>query len=132
MIVLSEVAQRALSPAVNDPGTAFSVLALMTALLLDHTEEADGEKEPVYDRVSLIPLKEADLVTQAMDPIARDGAGNIEIALRLQKILSAINTHAPEMAVRTAAAHQARLAYDRARNALPCEEERLQIGRAHV
>ncbi len=127
MIVLSEVAQRALSPAVNDPGTAFNVLALMTALLLDHTEEADGEKEPVYDRVSLIPLKEADLVTQAMDPIARDGAGNIEIALRLQKILSAINTHAPEMAVRTAAAHQARLAYVRARSALPCEEDRLLL-----
>lgn len=127
MIVLSEVAQRALSPAVNDPGTAFNVLALMTALLLDHTEETDGEKEPAYDRVSLIPLKEADLVTQAMDPIARDGAGNIEIALRLQKVLSAINTHAPEMAVRTAAAHQARLAYVRARNALPCEEDRLLL-----
>lgn len=66
-----------------------------------------------------------------MDPIARDGAGNIEIALRLQKVLSAINTHAPEMAVRTAAAHQARLAYVRARNALPCEEDRLlQMQRA--
>lgn len=127
MIVLSEVAQRALSPAVNDPGTAFSVLTLMTNLLLDQKETIDVDKSLAYDRVSLVALEEADLVTQAIDPIARDGAGNIEVSLRLQKILSAMSSQAPELAIRSAALAEARLAYVRSRQALPCEEDKVLL-----
>ena len=47
LICLSEIASRALSPAVNDPGTAISVLRAMTRLLVDwsqtRAQDFDGE-----------------------------------------------------------------------------------------
>lgn len=125
MIVLSEVAQRALSPAVNDPGTAFSVLTLMTQLLLD--EVPDEVDEPGLDRLSMVALNEGDLLSHAIDPIGRDAAGNIEVSMRMQKMLSALSNHAPEAGVRRAALKQAELVFQRALQALPCEEDKIRL-----
>lgn len=122
-IVLSEVAQRALSPAVNDPGTAFSVLTLITKLILDHYETPDYQTEPEYPLISIKPLDEGDFITQSIRPIARDGAGNIEVALRLQKTLASIAQSAPERAIRNAAYLETNKAYRRAQENLDFSDD---------
>lgn len=87
IIVLSEIASRALSPAVNDPGTAIDVLSrqLRSLSLWQNTQT-----KPLFDQIYLPGLALPDLMADAFGPIARDGAGVIEVQLRLQKCLLAL------------------------------------------
>ena len=89
LIVLCEVAQRALSPAVNDPGTAIAAMNTITRVLVDTPTDQVSQEAPL-DRLSLVPLDPADFIHQAFDPIARDGAAVLEVQLRMQKLLSII------------------------------------------
>lgn len=114
LLVLSEIAQRALSPAVNDPGTAIEVLNALARLLLAPRPDPI---DPPYARVAMVPLDVRDLVTEPMRPIARDGAGSIEVGIRLQSVLGAIAAcHHGEIS--GAAREAASVARDRARRAL--------------
>lgn len=92
LIVLSEIASRALSPGVNDPGTAIGVLGagvrVMAAFLTDESEAAPG-------RVRMPDLIVADLLDDLLRPIARDGAGVVEVAVRLQHSLGELAAMAP-------------------------------------
>jgi uncharacterized membrane protein len=87
IIVLSEIASRALSPAVNDPGTAIDVLGRQ---LRNLAQWRNSETEPLLDHVWVPGLSLDDLLTDAFATIARDGAGLIEVQLRLQKTLLAL------------------------------------------
>ena len=94
LIALSEIASRALSPAVNDPGTAIAILGSHERLFslmagVNKTPEATKIK---YNRISVPQLSVADMFEDAFRPIARDGAQNIEVMLRLQKTLIAIES----------------------------------------
>ncbi|MDI7861313.1 DUF2254 domain-containing protein [Rhizobiaceae bacterium n13] len=91
LIALSEIGSRALSPGINDPGTAIDVLAAIVRVFATEPEggEEDGEP-PRYPRVHLPPLAADDLIDAAFMPISRDGAGMIEVCIRLQKALSAV------------------------------------------
>ena len=86
---LTETADRALSPAVNDPGTAIIVLNIMLevltrwSLIRRNREAVDVE----YDRVAIPALTARELFNDAFTPIARDGAGHVEVAVRLQNVL---------------------------------------------
>jgi uncharacterized membrane protein len=95
VIVLSEIASRALSPAVNDPGTAISVLGRLVRVLGQWKENAEPEIE--YPNVHVPPLKPADLMEDAFRPIARDGADIAEVAVRLRKSVEALANIAPEI-----------------------------------
>ena len=90
LVILSEIAQRALSPAVNDPGTAVMVAGVLTRLLIDGTHLTSGETPPDarFDRVTLVPIDEAALLRHVFEPIARDGAHMLEVALALQTSLA--------------------------------------------
>lgn len=93
--VLAEIGSRALSPGVNDPGTAISVLSGQQRLLAHWGEEsraaAEGDpEEPDFPRVAIRPIDVADLFDDAFGPIARDGAPIVEVGLRLQKALAAL------------------------------------------
>ena len=121
LMVLAEVASRALSPATNDPGTALDVIGRLTRLLSDWS---DGREDvPVeYPRLHLRPLSQDDLFEDAFMLIARDGAGLVEIQLRLQKSLNALQAlGSPEF--RTAARHQAQMALRRGLKALSDEQD---------
>jgi len=86
LIVLSEIASRALSPAVNDPGTAIDVINRLTRLLsLWHP---DQDKPPAYPRLMIPPLNPQDLLRDAFAAIARDGAPLIEVQTHLQRALA--------------------------------------------
>jgi uncharacterized membrane protein len=87
LIALAEIGSRALSPAVNDPGTAIVVLGaverVMTELL---TCEPDGGG-PRFPRVHVPTVALGDLIEDAFRPLARDGAGLVEVGLRVQRVL---------------------------------------------
>lgn len=128
LIVLSEIALRALSPALNDPGTAIDVIGRNVRLL---TLWAEGRNEPSYDdilypRVHVPALSTADLFDDAFGLIARDGAARIEVQLRLRKALLAL-ARMGDAAFQAAARHQAQLALERAESALATEHDRARL-----
>lgn len=125
LIVLSEIASRALSPAVNDPGTAIAVLGAQLRVF-DRMARVEGQ--PADDRVVFPALEIDKLVVDAFRPIGRDGAGMVEVAVKLQSVLAALGGIAPDWAA--AARHAAEDAKARARVALTTEEERLAVLRA--
>lgn len=121
LVVLSETAQRALSPAVNDPGTAIDVIGRATRLLSKWSEPVE-EREPQFPRVFIPALTEHDLFEDAFMTIARDGAAQVEVQLRLQKSLAALG-RLGSAEFRAAARRQALLALSRAEKALPIEAD---------
>ncbi|MDH3000500.1 hypothetical protein A1D23_01325 [Chelonobacter oris] len=131
MVVLSEVAQRALSPAVNDPGTAIKVLTILMRLLLDAKADKNASQQIKYDRLSIVNLNERDLVDHAFAQIARDGAATLEIQIHLQKILHIISKQAPEAAIKQAACRQAESGLQYAEQGLVLEQERTQLQKLH-
>ncbi|WVM90449.1 DUF2254 family protein [Halopseudomonas pachastrellae] len=89
--VLSEIASRALSPAVNDPGTAIDILGRGVRLFAPWAQgPAAQEAEVSCQGVWLTPLALDDLFDDLFGPIARDGAGRIDVQLRLVKSLQAL------------------------------------------
>lgn len=122
ILVLPEIGSRALSPGINDPGTAIDMIARITELLAFW---AEGEVEPAavrYPHVHVPMLDSADLLEDGFAAIARDGAGVIEVQMRLQKALGALMGVGDE-SFRSAARRQARLAFARAEKALALPEE---------
>ncbi|MGE0053833.1 MAG: DUF2254 domain-containing protein [Hyphomicrobium sp.] len=89
---LTETADRALSPAVNDPGTAVNILNVLVEVIEKWAKlQADEETHKIaFDRLHALPLTAREIVNDAFTPIARDGAGSVEIGVRLQKVLRAL------------------------------------------
>lgn len=91
MIVLSEIASRALSPAINDPGTAIEIIGTSVRILsLWCTKEKPDDYEIRYDRIYVPPITARDLFEDIYQPIARDGAAMMEVNIRLQKALHSL------------------------------------------
>lgn len=92
LFVMAEIASRALSPGINDPGTAIEVLGRGVRLISqwqvtpDDVSDYDIPHPCVY--VPRIELEE--LFIDFFSPIARDGASMIEVQIRLQKSLAAL------------------------------------------
>ena len=125
VIALSEVALRALSPAVNDPGTAIDVIGRQVRLLTLWSEgwhKAELHKAE-YPRLRVPPLRYDDICDDAFHLIARDAAGQIDVLIRLVKALDALRRIGPE-AARQAADRQLRLACDRGLAGLPADHDR--------
>lgn len=120
VIALTEAASRALSPAVNDPGTAIEVIGRLVRVLSEWTDPA--EAEVVWPRLHVPPIRSDDLIEDAFRPIARDGASLIEVQIRLQKALLALAEMAPQVfAPQTARASADALARVAAAGLLPDE-----------
>ena len=123
LIALSEVASRALSPAVNDPGTAIDVIGTMVRLFVVLQDaRPQAPQEPDYARVYVQPLSLADLFDDAFTPIARDGAAIVEVGVRLAKAFAALSEHGDAEIAACAEAHAA-LALKRARATGMIEED---------
>lgn len=89
IVVLAEIACRALSPAVNDPGTAIAVLDALHRLFAVFGGPAKRAK-PGCDRVWVPFLELDDMVADGFTAIGRDGAHLVEVAMRLQLVLGEI------------------------------------------
>lgn len=122
VIALTEIGSRALSAATNDPGTAIEVIAalqrvLTRALVTEPTHDVE------YERVFVTPPTWEDLVHDAFRPLARDGAADIEVQVRLQKCLASLAATAPARA--GVFQDAARAASDRSRRALDRSDTRV-------
>ena len=100
LILLSEFASKALSPGVNDPGTAIDCLGRITRIL-----GAYAPAPPAPDACVFVPtLSPEDLIVGRVRQIARDGAGIVEVQIFLQKRLAALMAHSEPGLAREAAA----------------------------
>lgn len=129
LVVLSEIASRALSPAVNDPGTAIDILGTLIRLFTLWNEPLkDSDKQStVCDRVAVPEISMRDMFDDAFTGIARDGAGTIEVVVRLQKALASL-AWIGGATMRESATHHGRLALARAEKALQLPED-LEVAR---
>lgn len=125
LAVMAEIGSRALSPATNDPGTAIDVIGRLTRLLA-HWAEGRADIPVRYPQLHLHPLSDADLFEDAFMLMARDGARLIEVQLRLQKSLAALQ-RLGRSDFRQAAAVQAALALERSLQAMDCETDRQRL-----
>ena len=124
LVVLSEIASRALSPAVNDPGTAIDIIGSLVRLftLWIEGDEATDEPPVTFDRIAVPEISLDDMFDDAFNAMSRDGAGTLEVDIRLQK---AFNTLASigGVDVQEAARSHAQLAFRYAERALQLPEE---------
>lgn len=128
IVVLSEIASKALSPAINDPGTAIATLAALVRVLAILTDRGDEQGEILYPHVFIPALAVGDLFNDAFSPISESGAATLAVGIRLQKTLCSLSALAhPEF--RAAARHQSALALERARHALPLAEDVARLER---
>ncbi|WP_026179740.1 DUF2254 domain-containing protein [Hahella ganghwensis] len=93
--VLSEIACRALSESVNDPGTAIDVISAQLRLLCFYSRPVDetDEKEPPvrFNRVYVPELSSRCLFESAFRAISRDGAGKVEVVSKLLAALCSLS-----------------------------------------
>ncbi len=96
LIALSEIASRALSPAVNDPGTAIEVLnALLRVSLHLPPDEPDAAQTAERPRVHVARPRISGMLTDAVRPILRDGGATAEVMMRLTSTLAALHAALP-------------------------------------
>ena len=128
LCVLAEIASRALSPAVNDPGTAIDVIGRGVRLLSQWAQFDASEVDPevTCPHVWVPAIEVGDMFDDIFAPIARDGAGMLEIQLRLQKAFVAL-VAADSGALGDAARRHSVTALKRAEVALTLEEERRAV-----
>lgn len=126
--VLSEIASRALSPAVNDPGTAIDVIGRgVRSLTCWAQPPAEQEEvEPDCQRVYVQSLDVDDLFDDFFGPIARDGAGLLEVDMRMTKALLSLAEINPTLFKPAASRHVARL-LGYAENALGLDEDKRRL-----
>lgn len=123
LVVLSEIASRALSPAVNDPGTAMDIIGSQVRLLNTwaHTSIPKDQAMIQFDRVAMPEILLDDMFDDAFNAIARDGAGVIEVMLRLQKAFKSLGTI--DEAFSQAAARHVKIAFKYAEKGLILTDE---------
>ncbi len=120
IVVLTEIASRALSPAVNDPGTAIDVIGRLLRVLSSWRQPIELQLE--YPDVFVPPVSPDEVLEEAFRPIARDGAMLVEVQIRLQKALKNLRVTAPE-AFAQATRKMSRYALDQARAQGMCEAD---------
>ncbi|EAQ01194.1 hypothetical protein OB2597_03859 [Pseudooceanicola batsensis HTCC2597] len=89
---LTEIAQRALSPGINDPGTAVDMTRRIARVLLGH-EVAKGPREILHDRLYVPDLNRVDLMRESLGAIARAGTGHPEVVVALNGSLDVLSKH---------------------------------------
>ena len=123
--VLSEIASKALSTGVNDPGTAIDVIGRIARVLESTHSEATGQSVDL-ERLWVAPLRAAELLEGAYEPIARDGADAVEVQVALQLALRGLAEHSDDT-LSAAATQMAERMFCRSEELLePHDAERLR------
>ena len=87
---LSEIASRALSPGINDPGTAIQVINTLATLLWEASQIEAEPPETCDQNVVLPAVSSVDILDAAFCAIARDGAPLAEVQTTLKSSLIAL------------------------------------------
>lgn len=126
LLVMGEMASKALSPGINDAGTAIDVMTRLTKVLGNYRDEADYGEDAKFNRVYVRPLKADELIRSGFAALARDGAQIVEVQIRLQKAMQSLIDHG-DVGMRAAAFEFAKFELDRALDAMPFEGDRARL-----
>lgn len=129
LTVMGEIASKALSPGINDPGTAIDVITRVGRILSSYRDETAGDDAPELDRLWVAPLDPWDLLDDGYGALMRDGAGVLEVQHRLQRTLDGLMRH-PDAGLRRAAQDIAEMALRRALEAMTFAPDRDRLTRA--
>ena len=95
--VLAEIGSRSLPPTAADYGTAIAVigagLRVLSQWVPDPAAPAAGARHPL---VRVPALSTDDLLEDFFHPLAREGAGIVQVPVRLQKALAALAALSPD------------------------------------
>lgn len=120
--VLAEIASRALSPGINDPGTAIDVIGRAIRILAVWVEPVDPERDIPFPQIHVPAIDLRELFDDLFTPIARDGAGIVEVGIRLQKALKVLSRLGPANFAENAVRHS-QLALERAQASLTLQQD---------
>ncbi len=128
LLNLAETADRALSPGINDPGTAIVIMMKQLTVLAKCAEfrRKVEDRAVEYDRLHMPPLDASDLVDDCFTAIARDGASIVEVGIALQKTLQAV-VRLGDKELTQAALKQSRIALEIAEELMVSEEHKKRI-----
>lgn len=93
--VLAEIGSRSLPPTAADYGTAIAVIGAGLRVLADWVP-GPADRPPEHPRIRVPGLSPDDLFEDFFHPLAREGAGIVQVQLRLQKALAALAALSPE------------------------------------
>jgi uncharacterized membrane protein len=125
LAVLAEIAAKALSPGINDPGTAMDVISTGTGIFHRWVVEQDPKRDPC-PHVRFRPLPLADLMEELFTPIAMYGAGDRRLGVRLQQAFAALASLDDPLMTEAARLHS-EMAVERALAALEHETDRQTV-----
>ena len=120
--MLGEIAARALSPAVNDPGTAVAVTGIAVRLLKRWGDADHTVCETPHADLRAPLLASADLLDDILGPVSRYGASDLIASVRLQKALEILKT-SPDADLSQAAGRLSRVALERNREAMSVADD---------
>ena len=126
LVVMGEVASKALSPGVNDPGTAIDVITRIGRILSAYTDEDDQDRDNKLKYIYVPPLEPEDLVEDGFGALARDGTAVVEVQQRLQSVLSGLMRH-PDDGLCKAARDAAEIHLRRALETIPFQPDRERV-----
>lgn len=132
-VVLTEIGSRALSASINDAGTAIDIIGTVTRLMCEWARLGvpAGATDIRHARVFVPAIDIDDVFGDLYPSLARDGAGLVEIGIRMQKGLAAIAASG-DPAFAAAASRHAGLAMARAMTALTFEPDRELLRRTVI
>lgn len=112
-VVMGEIAARAMSASINDPGTALEVIgagvrtlahwaarqraAALSPPSASASASSAAPSPPSCDRVTAPALREAGMVEDVFEPLARYAAGAVEVGIALQRALRSVGTLHPAL-----------------------------------
>ncbi|MEO3991386.1 DUF2254 domain-containing protein [Pseudocitrobacter cyperus] len=128
--VLAEIACRALSPAVNDPGTAIDVTSRVVRVLSEYARNLPQTSQILYSAIHVAPLQVHHLMEDYFLPVSRDGASTPEVLIRNLKSLAMLSDGWPDI-YRDAARQQAAAIIERQKIVNLTGSEKAQISRLY-
>ncbi len=95
---MRETASKALSPGINDPGTAVEVIARLERVIWDALRTDVEKNNPIFERLYVKELAAGTLIDLAFRDIARDGAGLVDVLLAIATTISTLSEQCGEVA----------------------------------
>ncbi len=102
IVILSEIASRALSPGVNDPGTAIDVIHRIERILWDLGQRMtaeDRDTETRYEHVIIGTVTAGDLLQDGLAALMQDGGNRFDVMAQVLKATNRLSgSDWPELA----------------------------------
>lgn len=94
--VLAEIGSKSLPPTAADYGTALAVIGAAVRVLANWIPDGDPAPEPDHPHLRVPALSTHDLLEDIFHPLAREGAGILQVPVHIQKALSALVGMSPD------------------------------------